>query len=74
MRAMMNNQKQQDEVIRQLASKVDILATHSKMLESQIATQASSQPTPPRRLPSQPETNPREHCNAITLRISYPSP
>jgi len=38
------------------------------MLETQIAHQASSSSTPPGRLPSKPEQNPREQCNAIVLR------
>jgi len=38
------------------------------MLETQIAQQASSSITPPRRLPSKLEQNPREQCNAIVLR------
>jgi len=38
------------------------------MLESQIAQQANSSSTPPGRLPSKPEHNPREQCNVIVLR------
>jgi len=38
------------------------------MLETQIAQQANSSTTPPGRLPSKPEQNPREQCNAIVLR------
>ena len=53
-------QQKQDEYIKQLASKVDLLTTHNKMLETQIAHQASSSSTPPGRLPSKPEQNPRE--------------
>jgi len=61
-------QQKQDEYIKQLASKVDLLTTHNKMLETQIAQQASSSSTPPGRLPSKPKQNPREQCNAIVLR------
>ena len=38
------------------------------MLETQIAHQAGSSFTPPGRLPSKLEQNPREQCNAIVLR------
>ena len=38
--------QQEDEYIKQLAPKVDVLTTHNKMLEAQIAQQASSSPTP----------------------------
>ena len=38
------------------------------MLETQIAQQANSSTTPPDRLPSKPEHNPREQCNTIELR------
>jgi len=48
-------QQNQDEYIKQLASKVDLLTTHNKMLETQIAQQTSSSTTPPGRLPSKPE-------------------
>ena len=56
-----------NEAIKDLASKVDSLATHSKMLETQIAQQVSHSNRNFGRFPSQTE-NPREHCNAITLR------
>ena len=65
---MLLAQQKQDEYIKQLASKVDLLTTHNKMLETQIAHQAGSSSTPPGRLPSKPEQNPREQCNAIVLR------
>ena len=61
-------QQKQNEYIKQLASKVDLLTTHNKMLETQVAQQASSSSTPPGRLPSKPEQDPREQCNAIVLR------
>ena len=34
-------QQKQDEYIKQLASKVDVLTTHNRMLEAQIAQKAS---------------------------------
>jgi len=37
------------------------------MLEAQVTQQASSSSTPSGRLPSEPESNPHEHCNCITL-------
>ena len=47
---------------------MDQLATHNKMLENQIASQASSSNSHQMgKLPSQPE-NPREPVKAITLR------
>ncbi|KAJ9182762.1 hypothetical protein P3X46_006719 [Hevea brasiliensis] len=64
---LVSHQSQQ-EMISQLASKVDQMATHNKMLENQIAQQASSSSNKAfGKLPSQPE-NSREHCKAITLR------
>ena len=38
------------------------------MLVTQIARQVSSSSTPLGRLPTKPESNPMEHCNAIVLR------
>ena len=60
-------QEKQDEYIKQLAFKVELLTTHNKILESQIAQQASSSSTPPGRLPNKPELNPKEHYNVIVL-------
>ncbi|XP_020256161.1 uncharacterized protein LOC109833032 [Asparagus officinalis] len=59
-----------NEVVKQLASKMDSLATHNKMLETQItqlAQNVSSSSRPSGMLPGQPETNPRGHVNAINL-------
>jgi len=61
-------QQKQDKYIKHLASNVDLLTTHNKMLETQIAQQAISSITPPGRLPCKPELNPRKQCNAIVLR------
>ena len=40
MESMLLVQQKQDEYIKQLASKADVLSTHNKMLEAQIAQQA----------------------------------
>ena len=52
---MLLAQQKQDEYIKQLTSKVDVLSTYNKILETQIAQQASSSSTPPERLPSKPK-------------------
>ena len=44
------------------------MTTHNKMLETQIAHQASSSSIPLGRLPSKPKQNPRQQCNAIMRR------
>jgi len=59
MESMLLVQQKQDEYMKQLAYKVDVLSSHNKMLEAQIAQQASSSSTPPGRLPSKPEPNHR---------------
>jgi len=46
MESMLLAQQKQDEYIKQLASKVDVLTIYNKMLETQIAQQASSSCTP----------------------------
>ncbi|XP_058783187.1 uncharacterized protein LOC131657848 [Vicia villosa] len=59
------------EQLKQLATKVDALATHNKMLETQIAQVAQQQATtsaPAGSFPGQPQPNPKGHANAITLR------
>ncbi len=61
-------QQQQTELIKQLTSRVDQLATYNKMLENQIAQQASSSSKAAGKLPSQPEMNTRKHCKVVTLR------
>jgi len=50
-------QQKQDEYLKQLASKIDVLTTHNKILDAQIAQQATSSSTPFGRLPSKPESN-----------------
>jgi len=54
--------------MKQLASKVDVLSTHNKMLKVQIAQEVSSSSTPTSRLPSKSEPNPKEQRNAMILR------
>jgi len=58
----------QDEYIKQLASKVDLLTTHNRMLEAQIAQKVSFSSTFLDRLPNKLEPNPREYCNYVTLK------
>lgn len=53
-----------NESFRQINSKIDSLVTHTKMLENQIAQQASSSCRPTGRLLGQPETKPREHFHS----------
>ena len=58
MENMLMAQQKQDEYFKQLASKVDVLMTHKRMLEAQIAQKAVFSSTPPDRLPSKPKPNP----------------
>jgi len=55
--SMLLVQQKQDGYIEQLASKVDVLTTHNKILEAQIIDQASSLSTPSGRLSSKPKPN-----------------
>ncbi|XP_058745975.1 uncharacterized protein LOC131618833 [Vicia villosa] len=60
-----------NEKIKQLATKVDALATHNKMLETQISQVAQQQaPTaaPAGTFPGHPQPNPKGHAHAIILR------
>ena len=60
--------KQHEENFKRLDARLDQLATHNKMLEHQIASQASSSNFRQMgHFPSQPE-NPKEHAKAVTLR------
>jgi len=68
MESMLMAQQKQDEYIKQLASKVDVLTTYNKILEAQIGQQASFSSTPSNILLSKPESNPCEHCNCVTLK------
>ena len=60
MESMLMAQQKQDGYIKQLASKVDVLRTHNRMLEAQIAQKASFSSAPSDGLLSKPEPNPRE--------------
>ena len=53
-------QQKQDEYIKQLGSKVDVLTTHNKMLETQIAQKATFLSTPLGKLPRKPESKPHK--------------
>ena len=58
------------EQLKLLANKVDALATHNKMLEtqiSQVAQHQASSAAPAGTFPGQPQPNPKGHANAITL-------
>lgn len=68
MQNMLMEEQKQDKYIKQLASKVDVLTTHNRMLEDQIAQKATFSSAPPVRLPSKPEPNPREHSNCYHER------
>ncbi|XP_020245172.1 uncharacterized protein LOC109823298 [Asparagus officinalis] len=66
-----NQNRIMSDVIKNLTSKVDSLATHNKMLENQITQLAQQFNSSSRSLgmfPGQPETNPKGSINAITLR------
>jgi hypothetical protein len=59
---------QTNELVKQLATKVDALATHNKMLEtqiSQVAQQQAALAAPAGTFPGQPEPNPKGHANAL---------
>jgi len=60
--------QKQDEYIKKLASKVDVLTTHNKMLKDQIAQQVTPSSTPPGKLLSKPKSNPHKQCNGVTLK------
>ncbi|XP_058746214.1 uncharacterized protein LOC131619091 [Vicia villosa] len=67
----MNQNIHTSELVKQLATKVDALATHNKMLETQISQVAQQQATtaaPAGVFPGQPQPNPKGHANALTLQ------
>src|SRR4051812_47255903 len=75
----LNQNIHNSEQLKQLSNKVDALATHNKMLETQISQVAQQQaPTaaPAGTFPAQPQPNPKGHANAITLRsgMNYDGP
>ena len=66
-----NQNAHTSELMRQMTSKLDAMATHNKMLETQISQVAQQQPTiaaPTGAFPGQPQPNPKGHANAVTLR------
>nr|GLL42239.1 uncharacterized protein LOC109152581 [Ipomoea trifida] len=68
MQMMLKSQLQSEERYKQMSEKIDQLSAHNKMLERQIANQASTSSTKVTgKLPACPE-NPREHVNAIVTR------
>ncbi|XP_031120853.1 uncharacterized protein LOC116024087 [Ipomoea triloba] len=68
MEMMVKSQLQSDERFRQVTKRLDQLSAHNKMLENQLAKQASTSSTKVTgKLPACPE-NPREHVNAIVTR------
>jgi len=68
MENMLLAQQKQDEYIKQLASKVDVLMTHNRMLEAQIAQKASCSSTSSNRLSSKPKPKLREHYSCVTIK------
>ena len=65
----MSINKQNEEQFKQINYKIEQIATHNCILETQIAQQASTSNTKPlEKLPSQPEYVQKESCQAITLR------
>ena len=65
----MSINKKNEEQFKQLHSKLEQLATHNRILETQISQQASSSNTKPLgKLLSQPKYVQKESCQAITLR------
>ena len=68
MENMLMAQQKQDDYIKQLAPKVDVLTTHNRMLETQIVQKATFSSMPPKGLPSKPKPNPREYCNCVTIK------
>ncbi|XP_050909111.1 uncharacterized protein LOC127122878 [Lathyrus oleraceus] len=66
-----NQNAHTSEMMKQLSSKIDVMVTHNKMLETQIFHVAQQQVTiavPVGTFPGQPQPNPKGHANAITLR------
>ncbi|XP_050916222.1 uncharacterized protein LOC127131341 [Lathyrus oleraceus] len=66
-----NQNAHTSELMKQLSNKFDVMATHNKMLETQISQVAQQQATiasPTRAFPGQSQPNPKGHANTITLR------
>ncbi|CAJ2672608.1 uncharacterized protein LOC123895703 [Trifolium pratense] len=69
----LNQNAQTNELVKQLSTKIDALATHNKMLEtqiSQVAQQQAAMAAPAGTFPRQPEPNPKGHANAIHAIIT----
>jgi hypothetical protein len=54
--------------IKDLSMKIDLLATHGKLLEMQVAQLTSSSSRQHGQLPPKPDCNPNATVKAITLR------
>ncbi|XP_019180393.1 PREDICTED: uncharacterized protein LOC109175570 [Ipomoea nil] len=68
MNMLLKSQLQSEERLKQVTERLDQLSAHNKMLENQLANQASTSCTKvTRKLPACPE-NPRKHVNAIVTR------
>ncbi|XP_045831437.1 uncharacterized protein LOC123922791 [Trifolium pratense] len=68
---VLNQNIHTSEQIKQLTSRLDVLTTHNKMLETQIAQVAQQQAStsaPAGIFPGQPQPNPRGHVNAVILQ------
>lgn len=66
----MNQNVHTSELVKKLATKVDALANHNKMLETQISQVAQQQATTAALVgtfPGQPQSNPKGQANDITL-------
>lgn len=66
----MNQNVHTNKLVKQLENKVDAMAIHNKMLETQISQVAQQQATivaSAGTFPCQPQPNPKGHANVITL-------
>ena len=64
----MSINKQNEEKFKQINSKLEQIATHNQILETQITQQASTSNIKPLgKFPSQPEYVQKEYCQVITL-------
>ncbi|CAJ2679749.1 unnamed protein product [Trifolium pratense] len=73
MEKFLNQNIHTNELVKQLATKVDALATHNKMLEthiSQVAQQQATIAAPAGTFPGKPEPNPKGHANVIHAIIT----
>ncbi|XP_050895128.1 uncharacterized protein LOC127101721 [Lathyrus oleraceus] len=66
-----NQNAHTSELMKQLSNKFDVMATHNKMLKtqiSQVAQQQAAVAAPAGSFPGQPHPNPKGHVNVITLQ------